>query len=298
MDRLAALLDHFHLAASVFNAGPLCYRSRHPAQAGTGFVHILTEGTVQLELADGAPRRFDEPVLILLAAGDAHRFGPGPEGAETLCGSFRFGAGNLCPIHRALPPLLAIPLERLSGMSGLLALMLEEMREARCGRQASLDRLCELLVIRLLRYLMDAGEVDSGLLAGMGHPKLVKALIAMHDRPAADWSLSGLATAAGMSRARFASVFRDTVGQPPAEYLAQYRLSLAKTLLRDGVALDAIADRVGYSSPSALAKVFRRHTGYSPLEWRDADAEASIPQEAPEGTADARLGPGAGGGNR
>ncbi|QFU00527.1 HTH-type transcriptional activator Btr [Halomonas sp. THAF5a] len=276
MDRLAALLDQFHLAASVFNAGPLCYSSQHPPQEGTGFLHILTRGTLDLSLADGPPRRFTAPVLILLTAGDAHRLGPGPEGAETLCGSFRFGAGNICPIHRALPSLLVTPLERLSGMDGLLGLMLAEMREERCGRQATLDRLCELLVIQLLRYLMDAGEVESGLLAGMAHPKLAKALIALHDRPEADWTLNGLARKAGMSRARFASLFRDTLGQPPAEYLAHYRLGLAKSLLRAGVPLDTIAGRVGYSSPSALAKAFRRHTGCSPREWQRADARAGV----------------------
>lgn len=274
MDRLATLLDHFHLAASVLNAGPLCYSARYPPQEGVGFIHILTRGTLYLTLADGQPRRFEAPVLILLAAGDAHRLGPGPEGADTLCGSFRFGAGNICPIYRALPSMLVTPLDRLSGMAGLLALMLAEMREERCGRQAALDRLCELLVIQLLRYLMDAGEVESGLLAGMAHPQLVKALIALHDRPEADWTLNGLAREAGMSRARFADLFRDTIGQPPAEYLAQYRLSLAKSLLRAGAPLDAIAGRVGYSSPSALAKVFRRHTGCSPREWRSADARA------------------------
>ncbi|ATJ84083.1 cupin domain-containing protein [Halomonas beimenensis] len=272
MDRLAALLGRFHLAASVLNAGPLCHESRHSAEAGTGFVHILTRGEAHLELADGTRRRFEEPVLILLAAGDAHRFGPGAEGAETLCGSFRFGAGDICPIYRALPSRLAIPLDRLTGMAGLLELMFAEMREERCGRQAALDRLCELLVIQLLRYLMDAGEADSGMLAGMAHPRLVKALIAMHDAPAEAWSLPRLAGEAGMSRARFAGVFRDTVGQTPAEYLTHYRLSLAKTLLRDGVALEAIADRVGYGSASALAKAFRRHTGRSPLEWRRVDA--------------------------
>lgn len=57
MDRLAALLSSFHLAASVFNAGPLCYRSRHSAQAGTGFVHVLTHGTLHLGLADGTALR-------------------------------------------------------------------------------------------------------------------------------------------------------------------------------------------------------------------------------------------------
>ncbi|MDR5900787.1 cupin domain-containing protein [Halomonas icarae] len=101
----------------------------------------------------------------------------------------------------------------IDSVGGTLELTLAEMREERCGRQAALDRLCELLAIQLLRYLMDAGEVESGLLAGMAHPKLVKALIALHDRPEADWTLNGLAREAGMSRARFASLFRDTVGQ-------------------------------------------------------------------------------------
>ncbi len=268
MDRLAALLANFHLAASVFHAGALCHDTRHPAEAGTGYVHILSRGTAYLALADGPARRFDAPLLVLLTAADAHRFGPGPQGAETLCGSFRFGAGTSGPIYRALPSLLVMPLDELTGMSGLLEMLLAEMREERCGRQAALDRLSELLIIRLLRYLMDSGEVDSGLLAGMAHPKLAKALIAMHDRPAVTWSLTTLATEAGMSRARFASVFHGTIGQPPAEYLTHYRLSLAKAMLWDGVPLDAIAGRVGYGSPSALAKMFRRHTGLSPLQWR------------------------------
>ncbi|MDX1757512.1 MAG: AraC family transcriptional regulator [Marinobacter sp.] len=269
MDRLAALLSNFHLSASVFNAGALCHGSRHPAKAGTGYVHILTGGTLHLAVAGHRARQFDEPVLILLTDDGEHWLGPGAQGAETLCGSFRFGLGQVGPIYRALPSLLAVPLDRLDCLSGLLELMLAEVREERCGRQATLDRLCEVLVIQLLRYLMDSGHVDTGLLAGLAHPKLAKAFIALHNQPAVPWTLTGLASEAGMSRARFAKVFRDTAGQPPGEYLALYRLGLAQAKLRDGVSLDAAASQVGYSSASALAKVFRRHTGLSPIQWRN-----------------------------
>lgn len=271
MDRLAALLSSFHLTASVFNAGRLCHGSRHPGDVGTGYIHILTEGSVYLELADGTTRRFDCPTLVLLTAGGDHWFGPGPEGAETLCGSFRFGSGNVGPIYRALPSLLAIPLDRLECMGGLLALILAEVRQERCGRQAALDRLSEVLVIQLLRYLMDSGGLDTGLLAGLAHPKLAKALMVMHNLPAADWTLSKLAAEAGMSRARFAMGFREAVGQTPIDYLARYRLSLAKAMLQEGRGLDVVADQVGYSSASALAKVFRRYTGQSPIQWRNGD---------------------------
>jgi AraC-like DNA-binding protein len=37
--------------------------------------------------------------------------------------------------------------------------------------------------------------------------------------------------------------------------------------LREGRPIALIADEVGYESPSALARTFRRKTGSSPREW-------------------------------
>jgi len=265
LDRLAALLATFHLSASVFNAGVLGAASRHPEGDGVGYLHVLTRGSIYLRVQGRSEQRFDKPVLILMTDQQDHELGPGKEGAETLCGSFRFGAGNGGPIYQALPGLLVIPFDDLGTLGGLLELMLQEARHDLCGRQAALDRLCEVLVIRLLRHLMDSGAMDSGLLAGLAHPKLVKALTAMHQKPEVDWTLSGLADIAGMSRARFAVVFRETLGLTPAVCLAKWRVSLAESLLRDGLPLETVANRVGYSSGSALAKVFRRHLGCSPV---------------------------------
>ncbi|MCY1310502.1 RCS-specific HTH-type transcriptional activator RclR [compost metagenome] len=79
--------------------------------------------------------------------------------------------------------------------------------------------------------------------------------------------MAELASAANMSRAAFAAHFREVTGQTPADYLVHWRVGLAQKLLRDGRPIPHVADAVGYESPSALARAFRRKTGASPREW-------------------------------
>jgi hypothetical protein len=57
-------------------------------------------------------------------------------------------------------------------------LFLGELLNKQCGRQAALDRLCELLLIRLSRHCLDRGLTQGGTLAGLADPRLVKALLA------------------------------------------------------------------------------------------------------------------------
>ena len=56
-------------------------------------------------------------------------------------------------------------------------------------------------------------------------------------------------------------------GGTPADYLANWRISLTQKRLREGRPIALIADEVGYESPSALARAFLRKVGASPREW-------------------------------
>ncbi|CAJ3661604.1 AraC family transcriptional regulator [Burkholderia pseudomallei] len=100
----------------------------------------------------------------------------------------------------------------------------------------------------------------------------------MHADPALPWSLERMAAIAGMSRSRFAAHFAGTVGLPPGEYLLQWRVGLAKTLLRRGYAVKEIAPEVGYGSASALTRAFAQSTGQAPTDWlaRAGDAPGAI----------------------
>ena len=82
--------------------------------------------------------------------------------------------------------------------------------------------------------------------------------------------LETLATRAGMSRSRFAEVFAQVVGDTPAAYLAQYRITLAQQGLLRGEGLDRIAQQVGYGSAAALSRAFSAVCGMSPRGWRQS----------------------------
>jgi len=89
----------------------------------------------------------------------------------------------------------------------------------------------------------------------------------VHRQPQLEWTLEAMALEAGMSRARFAEHFRKVVGQTPADYLLNWRLTLARKELLAGTSLKQIAPAVGYQSVAAFHRAFRQRLGVSPKAW-------------------------------
>jgi AraC-like DNA-binding protein len=74
-----------------------------------------------------------------------------------------------------------------------------------------------------------------------------------------------------VSRATLARRFAEVVGQPPMEFLTEWRLTLAADLILDPrETVGSVARAVGYSSPYALSAAFKRVRGVSPHEHRIA----------------------------
>ena len=72
---------------------------------------------------------------------------------------------------------------------------------------------------------------------------------------------------ASMSRARFAVHFRETVGTTPVNYLTQWRMGVAQTLLKKEKSIGVVANYVGYSNASIFSRVFKAKIGQSPSTW-------------------------------
>ncbi|MEG3193762.1 cupin domain-containing protein, partial [Lysobacter sp. D1-1-M9] len=155
-------------------------------------------------------------------------------GADFACANLQFEGGASNPIAAALPAFVCLPLDKIDGAEAVLSLLFEEAFEHRCGRQALLDRLFEVVLIQVLRQLMERQQTQVGMLAGLAHPKLRAALAAMHGHPANEWSLESLAERAGMSRSIFATSFREHVGCTPGAYLQRWRIGLAQQALKKG----------------------------------------------------------------
>jgi AraC-like DNA-binding protein len=52
------------------------------------------------------------------------------------------------------------------------------------------------------------------------------------------------------------------------QYLAQWRMQLAATLLASPTTLAKIADDVGYGSEAAFSRAFKKIVGVAPATWR------------------------------
>ncbi len=271
VDRLATLLERFAVNASVFHAGALCGINSLPGEDEAGQLHLVRRGPVQVSHGQQTVQ-VDVPSLLLYPRPMPHRFSTDPQhGADMACANLHFEGGRLNPISAALPDFICMPLTDLQGGSAALDLLFEEAFEQRCGRTVMVNRLFEVVMIQVLRQLMEAGQMRGGLFAGLGHPRLRLALVAVHEAPAQAWTLEDLAETAGMSRSVFAASFREAMGITPGQYLQGWRVSLAQQALRQGRPLKRIADDVGYGSEAALSRAFKAHTGQSPRQWREQD---------------------------
>jgi len=267
-DRLASLLEHFAISARIFHTGTLCGTNDPGVQDGVGQLHLVREGAVDVIHGDTTVARITEPSLLLYPLPMAHRFRTDPQrGADFVCANIVFEGGAANPLVTALPAFICRPLSALQGIEPILNLLFAEAFEQNCGRAAVLDRLFEIVLIQVLRNLMEDGSIQVGMLAGMGHPRLRLALIAMHEKPAQEWSLEDLAQQAGMSRSVFANTFRERVGCTPGVYLQRWRMGLAQRSLLQGRPLKLIAIEVGYGSEAAFSRAFKASCGMSPRQW-------------------------------
>lgn len=274
MDKLTALLTHFSLHAGVFYTGNICGIHDFHEDALRGHIHLVRRGQVQVIGAQKEVINITEPTILFLPRPETHRLvADDRAGADVVCGTVQFGGGGRNPITDSLPSVVLVALAALPGVEALMGLMFDEAFSEQCGRQAALDRLCEVLMIRLLRYSIDQGLTRGGALAGLADSRLAKALVAIHEEPGREWQLSDMAALAGMSRARFAVRFREITGETPADYLASWRVMTAQRLLKRGLQLKHVAYDVGYGSASALTRAFVRKLGCSPTEWLNEQQE-------------------------
>ncbi|HWA57272.1 MAG TPA: AraC family transcriptional regulator, partial [Gemmatimonadales bacterium] len=138
------------------------------------------------------------------------------------------------------------------------------------GAEGLLTRLAEVMFIQVIRqYLEGLPEGGTGWLAGLRDPLVGEALARLHARPAHPWTLAELATEVAGSRSKLVERFTEMVGQPPMQYLAQWRMQLAATQLsRSDAKVAAVAAEVGYGSEAAFSRAFKKATGVSPGAWR------------------------------
>jgi AraC-like DNA-binding protein len=236
----------------------------------------VRKGPVVFTHLHGEALRIEEPAMVFYPRGMRHGLEV-PDGASAtlLCARIVFEDRNANPLVRVLPDCMHIPLRELEPLRHTLDLLFAEASHARQGREVILDRLCDVVMVQVLRHEFDNGHLDAGMLAGLADRQLAPVLDAMHARPHEPWRLASLARLACMSRTGFTEHFRNVIGMPPVEYLTRWRIGLACQLLRKGLPVKVVSAQAGYGSPPAFTRAFVEYLGSSPRQWlreREQDA--------------------------
>jgi AraC-like DNA-binding protein len=226
-------------------------------------------GTAELESFRTASRT-QLPLKLSMQGGGSDR-------TQVICGFLGCDAKPFNPLLATLPRVIHMPSAGDGGsvLRSLVELAVAECNAPRPGSESVLSRLSELLFVEVVRrYVSQLPPEGRGWIAGLRDEHIGLALQKLHERPAHPWSLEELAKAVGVSRSTLAERFAELVGVPPIQYLAQWRIQLAASLLRAGKAsLAEIADRVGYGSEAALSRAFKRQVGVAPAHYRSRTAE-------------------------
>ena len=252
-----------------------CCGDAPPVALSRGDIVVLTHGDTHVLCDDVATPPVPVAKLKVRRAGAVPHLEHGGGGEETVlvCGKFELEHAAGGALLSLLPRLL-----HAAGRGALVApwvettlrLIEDEIEHSDAGADTMLARLADVLFMQVLRqHVASSPDSARGWLAALRDAHIGQALSLIHAEPREAWSAESLAAKVGLSRTRFFERFTELVGEPPARYVARWRMSAAADLLKQGgLSTAEVAERVGYSSEEAFTRVFKRRLGVSPAAYR------------------------------
>ena len=263
--------------------------------------HFVVSGGAHVRVADGPDIELGPGESVLFPHNDAHLLGtdlsltpiPGEEavrpaeggglmsidigesGPETriVCGFLGSEDVRGNPVIGALPA--ALRLEARDGSDGdwvrnTFQYAAGRIAAGTTGSEAIMGKLSELLFVEAVqRYAESLPEAQRGWLAGLRDPYVSRALALLHARLAEPWTVDALGREVGLSRSALAARFGDTLGMPPMQYLAAWRIHVAAhELVHSGKPIIQVAQAVGYESEASFTRAFKRAMDAPPAAWR------------------------------
>lgn len=262
----------------------------HILQCGKGYLSVegesesrrLENGDILLfphghahTIYDHSASPLTQTVCLTYEAFCEHRLFPceseGPK-MVLLCGAFHLEQPDDFPLLHCLPRVIHIPGKRGNmerGFADIVNFIAREAISPQSGRDIMLRRLTEMLFIQVIRFWIDQqAEAEGGWLAALRDQSISTALGLIHQYPERRWKVEELADEVALSRSVFSVRFTRLVGEPPMKYLTRWRMQKAIRLLKSKITVEKIAEQLGYESPVAFRKAFKREIGIPPARYR------------------------------
>lgn len=119
------------------------------------------------------------------------------------------------------------------------------------------------------KALVSLTKVDSQ------YAKIAQSISFLHESYMDKILVDELAGQAHMSVSSYHRIFKRVTGDSPLQYLKKIRLNQARSLMmREGLTVNLVADKVGYDSVSQFSREFKRYFDISPSEASHASYSA------------------------
>lgn len=248
--------------------------SRDVTDRQRGFVlHVCLSGRCTLRTQQG--RSFDvghDEVVVVPAQG--HTVDATTD-VTIVSGRCEFDVAAEHPLIQRLDRVAVIAAHAIATfgwMRDTVELLDLETRNRSPGAIVIANRAFEVLFVQALRTQADpqAGEGPPiGFMAALADPVLQRVLESMHAQPAERWTVEKLADDVELKRSALAERFTAVVGMPPMQYLIDWRMQLARSLLvRTQRSVTDIAKSAGYDSAAGFRRRFKATHGAAPTQFR------------------------------
>jgi len=148
-----------------------------------------------------------------------------------------------------------------------------------CGREIALQ-CAKSLLLSMPRH-SQAGYAAVPLSPPHSDPQIREAEAYLQANFPRGVSIDQLARAVSMSPRNLIRRFKAATGRLPGEYVQALRVAAARELLEGGAAsVQEICTKIGYEDPAFFRRIFKRHTGVGPAEYRSRYASMSFDRHA------------------
>jgi AraC family transcriptional regulator len=153
-----------------------------------------------------------------------------------------------------------------------------EMTQVSIGGRLYTESLANILSVHLLRHYCTHPITLRTYTGGLGKKVLQQVLDYIQANIAGNLSLNAIAQEVNISQYHFISLFKQSMGMTPHQYVIQQRIERAKELLRDSppkrlmqpnLSISEIGFACGFANQSHFTRLFRKHTGVTPKAYRE-----------------------------
>lgn len=137
------------------------------------------------------------------------------------------------------------------------------------GSNALLRHLFCALLVLLSRAATPEAKSNSQSVNSAAQTTVARAIAYLEEHCTQTVRVDDVASHVALSPGRFAHLFKTQTGRSVIEYLHELRMEKVCTALRESNAsIQEIAGEAGYNDSRFFHRIFRRHTGCSPKEYR------------------------------